>query len=60
MFKSEEGYALSVRRMIELESVFGQLKHNRGFRHFRLRGLSKVSLEIGWLSLAHNLLQWPQ
>ncbi|NIK76843.1 hypothetical protein FHS15_001968 [Paenibacillus castaneae] len=27
--RSEEGYALSVSRMIELESVFGQLKNNR-------------------------------
>ncbi|GKU76650.1 IS1182 family transposase [Paenibacillus sp. L3-i20] len=55
--KSEEGYALSVRRMIEPESVFGQLKNNRGFRRFLLRGLPKVSLEVGWLSLAHNLLK---
>jgi len=58
ILKSEEGYALSVRRMIEPESVFGQLKNNRGFRRFLLRGLPKVSLEVGWLSLAHNLLKW--
>ncbi|WP_053377317.1 IS1182 family transposase [Paenibacillus sp. FJAT-27812] len=55
--KSDEGYALAVRRMIEPESVFGQLKNNRGFRRFLLRGLAKVSLEVGWLSLAHNLLK---
>jgi len=55
--RSEEGYALSVRRMVEPESVFGQLKNNRGFRRFLLRGLPKVSLEVGWLSLAHNLLK---
>ncbi|MFD2124229.1 IS1182 family transposase [Paenibacillus xanthanilyticus] len=55
--KSEEGYALSVRRMHEPESVFGQMKNNRGFRRFLLRGLPKVSLEVGWLSLAHNLLK---
>lgn len=36
--RSEEGYALSVRRMIEPESVFGQMKNNRGFRRFLLRG----------------------
>jgi hypothetical protein len=42
--RSEEGYALSVRRMIEPESVFGQIKNNRGFRRFLLRGLPKVSL----------------
>ncbi|MFB9324935.1 transposase, partial [Paenibacillus aurantiacus] len=39
--KSEEGYALSVRRMHEPESVFGQMKNNRGFRRFLLRGLQK-------------------
>jgi uncharacterized protein (DUF2132 family) len=55
--RSEEGYALMVRRMIEPESVFGQMKNNRGFRRFLLRGLPKVSLEVGWLSLAHNLLK---
>jgi transposase len=55
--RNEEGYALSVRRMIEPESVFGQIKNNRGFRRFLLRGLPKVSLEVGWLSLAHNLLK---
>jgi hypothetical protein len=54
--RSKEGYALSVRRMIEPD-VFGQIKNNRGFRRFLLRGLPKVSLEVGWLSLAHNLLK---
>ncbi|MFC4812958.1 IS1182 family transposase [Paenibacillus sp. GCM10023250] len=54
---SEEGYALAIRRMHEPESVFGQLKNNRGFRRFLLRGLPKVSLEVGWLSIAHNLLK---
>jgi transposase len=55
--RSDEGYALSVRRMVEPESVFGQMKNNRGFRRFLLRGLPKVSLEVGWLSLAHNMLK---
>ena len=55
--QSEEGRQLSVRRMTEVESVFGQIKNNRGFRRFLLRGLPKVSLEVGWLSLAHNLLK---
>ncbi|WP_410514248.1 transposase [Paenibacillus sp. BR2-3] len=55
--RSENGYALAVRRMTEPESVFGQLKNNRGFRRFLLRGMDKVTLEVGWLSLAHNLLK---
>ncbi|OKP80625.1 transposase [Paenibacillus helianthi] len=57
LLQSEEGYRLAVRRMIEPESVFGQLKNNRGFRRFLLRGMEKVTLEVGWLSLAHNLLK---
>nr|WP_246187860.1 transposase [Paenibacillus tengchongensis] len=55
LLRSEEGYALAVRRMTESESVFGQVKNNRGFRRFLLRGMEKVTLEVGWLSLAHNL-----
>uniref|UniRef100_UPI0018DC994F transposase n=1 Tax=Paenibacillus zanthoxyli TaxID=369399 RepID=UPI0018DC994F len=57
ILRSEEGYALAVRRMTEPESVFGQLKNNRGFRRFLLRGMEKVTLEVGWLSLAHNVLK---
>ncbi|WP_255374075.1 transposase [Cohnella sp. OV330] len=43
--------------MIEPESVFGQIKNNRGFGRFMLQGLNKVSLEVGWLCLTHNLLK---
>ncbi|WP_208619447.1 transposase, partial [Paenibacillus helianthi] len=57
ILRSEEGYALAVRRMTEPESVFGQLKNNRGFRRFLIRGMEKVTLEVGWLSLAHNMLK---
>ncbi|MFE6077564.1 transposase [Paenibacillus sp. NPDC057886] len=52
--RSEEEYTLSVRRMIEPESVFGQIKNNRRFRRFLLRGLPKVGLEVGWLCLAQS------
>lgn len=55
--RSDEGYALAVQRMIEPEPVFGAMKNNHGFRRFLLRGLPKVSLEVRWLSLAHNLLK---
>nr|WP_246362624.1 transposase [Paenibacillus alba] len=41
--------------MIKLEPVFGHIKKNRGFKSYLLRGLPKVSLNVGWLSLAHNL-----
>ncbi len=45
------------RRGIEVESVFGQIKENRRFRRFLLRGLDKVKTEWGLLSIAHNLLK---
>lgn len=54
---SEQGRELSVRRMVEVESVFGQFKGNRSFRRFYLRGLPKVNIEVGLLSIAHNLLK---
>ncbi|MGG1634393.1 hypothetical protein ACIFSR_07565 [Paenibacillus sp. NRS-1760] len=30
----EEGYSLSVRRMIKPERLLGQIKNNQGFRRF--------------------------
>ncbi|MEK8213484.1 transposase [Paenibacillus sp. FSL L8-0463] len=43
--------------MTEPESVFGQLENNRGIRRFCRCGIEKVTIEVGWLSLAHNLLR---
>jgi len=56
---SERGQQLRSRRMIEVESVFGRLKHNWGFRRFRLRGVEKVKVEWGLLCMAHNLAMIP-
>ncbi len=44
---SEYGIALRKRRGIEVETVFGDFKHNRWFRRFHLRGLEKVEHELG-------------
>lgn len=52
---SEEGKYLRSRRGVEVESVFGRLKHNWGFRRFMLRGLEKVKIEWGVLCIAHNM-----
>ena len=52
---SEEGKRLRARRGVEVESVFGRLKHNWGFRRFMLRGLEKVKVEWGLLCMAHNV-----
>ena len=53
--KSEEGEKLRKSRSIEIESCFGDIKHNMGFRRFHLRGMKKVSIEITLIVMAHNL-----
>ena len=52
---SEEGQRLRAARSIEVEPVFGIIKHNMGFRRFHLRGLDKVKIEWGLVSIAHNM-----
>jgi len=51
---SSEGKELMRRRAHEVETVFGQLKANQGFRRFRLKGQEKVSVEWGLLILGYN------
>lgn len=53
--ESEAGKKLRARRSVEVESVFGQIKRNMGFRRFHLRGLEKVKTEMGILAIAHNI-----
>lgn len=52
---SEKGLALRRRRGHEIESCFGDFKHNMAFRRFHLRGLKKVKAEVTVLAMAHNL-----
>lgn len=52
---SEKGLTLRRRRGQEIESCFGDFKHNMGFRRFHLRGLEKVKTEITIVAMAHNL-----
>ncbi len=52
-----EGIELRKRRGVDVESVFGHIKHNMGYRRFRLRGLHKVNIEMGLLSMAHNMMK---
>jgi hypothetical protein len=35
--------------------VFANLKHNKNFKRFMLKGITKVEIETGLLALAHNL-----
>jgi len=52
---SEAGQRLRSARSIEVEPVFGIIKHNMGFRRFHLRSLEKVKTEWGLVSIAHNM-----
>ena len=52
---SEEGVMRRKQRVIDTEPIFGNIKHNKGFKRFMLRGKHKVEIEWGLLALAHNL-----
>ncbi|WP_339652855.1 transposase, partial [uncultured Salegentibacter sp.] len=43
------------RRCWDVEAVFGNIKQNMGFKRFMLRGMDKVTTEIGLIAMAHNL-----
>ena len=55
----EDGKYIELRKQwsVEVETVFGQLKGNPGYRRFLLRGTAKVSTEWGLLVLGYNLKQ---
>ena len=52
---SEKGIAHRKQRPWDVEAVFGNIKQNKGFKRFALRGLRKVEIEIGLIAMAHNL-----
>lgn len=52
---SEEGIKYRIKRNIEVETTFGDVKHNMKFRRLLLRGKEKVGVEIGLVLLAHNI-----
>jgi hypothetical protein len=52
---NELGKELRINRSTDVETVFGCIKHNMGVRRFQMRGLEKVNIEWGLLSIAHNM-----
>ncbi len=52
---AEDGKAIYARRKIEPETVFGNIKQNMGFKRLSLRGLRGAEIELGLISMAHNL-----
>jgi hypothetical protein len=53
--KSEEGKEVYQSRMCTVEPVFGQMKQNRGFREFLLRGKAKAKVEFVMMCIVHNI-----
>ena len=57
VLEDEHYRELRKQRSVEVETVFGQIKGNQGFRRFLLRGTAKVSCEWGLLVLGYNVKQ---
>lgn len=55
LLKSEKGIEKRGQRCVDVEATFGQLKQNKGFRRFYLRGLEKVNIELGLLTTSMNI-----
>ena len=55
LLTTKKGIKLRKQRCYDVEPVFADLKHNKNFKRFMLRGKTKVEAEIGILAIAHNL-----
>lgn len=55
ILNSEEGIKHRKKRCHDVEPVFANIKHNKGFKRFMLRGKAKVEIETGLIALAHNI-----
>jgi len=53
--KTNRGIQKRKQRCFDTEPVFANIKHNHHFKRFMLRGIQKVTIEMGLLALAHNL-----
>lgn len=52
---TEEGIEIYQKRMYTVEPVFGQMKEDRGFRGFLLRGKRKAKIEFVMMCTVHNI-----
>jgi transposase len=52
---SEQGVVHRSQRPVDVEAVFGNIKQNKKFTRFMLRGKDNVLIEAGLIALAHNL-----
>lgn len=59
LLTTDRGKELRKRRCHDVETVFAQIKNNKGFRRYNLRGKAKAEVETALLAMAHNLKKWP-
>jgi len=52
---SQQGVIHRSQRPVDVEAVFGNIKQNKHFTRFMLRGKDNVLIEAGLIALAHNL-----
>jgi hypothetical protein len=57
LLTSEQGVKHRKQRAQDVEPVFANIKQNKGFRRFMLRGKEKVTAEFGLIAIAHNLMK---
>lgn len=55
LLNSEQGIEKRKQRCHDVETVFGNIKQNHGFRRFMLKGKQKVAIEWGLLAIAQNI-----
>lgn len=53
--KTEQGIYYRKRRPVDVEPVFGNIKSNKNFKRFLLKGIDKTEIEWGLICMAHNL-----
>ena len=53
--KTGKGIYYRKRRPADVEPVFGNIKSNKNFKRFLLKGIDKTEIEWGLLCIAHNL-----
>ena len=57
MLNSEIGKAHRSKRPCDVKAVFGNIKQNKKFTRFMLRGIEMVSIEARLIALTHNLVK---
>ena len=57
LLENEETKNIYLKRKIEIESFFGNLKQNLVFTRFSLRGIENVRVEFALHAISHNLIK---